>query len=369
MRTFRPAQVLIIAAPPVLAALLLAIDMVWGIAPAWPAFLILGLVGGWCGWHCSRRAQAVDGDAIDADAAGTGSATNAQAVADFVRQLHPVWQSHIDAAKHQTETAVTQLTGSFASLLQEFDQAGIGAMRATGDGQVQSGSFNLLTLCQRELEPVVVSLTQVIEGKDGLLGRIAQLSERTGELREMAADVRSIAAQTNLLSLNAAIEAARAGESGRGFAVVASEVRKLSQRSSEVGRTMGNRVDLIENVMRETHEAAQNTTANDRSIMSVTDTIVQDVLGHVRKLGESADNMHRHGLIIRQEIEKLLMAMQFQDRVSQIIDVVLKDMNKMNDALADLGRRPLPDVQEWLDELKSAYIMEDQHVLHQSALR
>jgi methyl-accepting chemotaxis protein len=78
---------------------------------------------------------------------------------------------------------------------------------------------------------------------------IDRLNAFTREIAAMADTIKTIAAQTNMLSLNAAIEAARAGDVGRGFAVVAGEVRALSAKTTETTRGIDALVDSLQGEM------------------------------------------------------------------------------------------------------------------------
>lgn len=79
-------------------------------------------------------------------------------------------------------------------------------------------------------------------------------NESAKKISEAINLIKSIAEETNLLSLNASIEAARAGEQGRGFAVVASQISKLAEQSNESAQKIE---EIIRSLMEDSQKAVE----------------------------------------------------------------------------------------------------------------
>ena len=120
-----------------------------------------------------------------------------------------------------------------------------------------------------------------------------RITETSKQIEEIIATIEDIAAQTNLLSLNASIEAARAGEAGRGFAVVADQIGKLATDSASsavmtkelIGKSLeeigkGNEIvslsmSAIEDILVSMEEFAQMASGSASSSISQADMLKQ----------------------------------------------------------------------------------------------
>ena len=100
----------------------------------------------------------------------------------------------------------------------------------------------------------------------------------------------SIAAQTNLLSLNAKIEAVRAGAHGAGFCVVADEVRDLARASDDAAKKIE---ELIDESVQRIEQGTELSHKISETLRSVGDE-AQQQLNQIRDRESMIDGFESH---------------------------------------------------------------------------
>jgi methyl-accepting chemotaxis protein len=276
-------------------------------------------------------------------------------------RIVPLWAGQTAQARAQMEDAVTSLTGRFSGM-----QANLrAALQATG----LDSNRNLQSTIEAgagALAGVIKDLEEAARARGAVLDKIQDLAAITGQLQEMSEEVAAIATQTNLLALNAAIEAAHAQGLGRGFAVVADEVRKLSMRSGETGNAITSKVAWVNKALLDALKATQAFAERDTEMIRRAERtingVVRDFQVGAGALSESAQRFEGVGTQLGAEISGTLVHLQFQDRVGQILQSVVADMEKFSHRLEHHPAGLQAD--QWLRELESTYTTSEQQAVH-----
>ena len=160
----------------------------------------------------------------------------------------------VKSAREQVRLTETVFTASSESTRAIQDVSG--STHAISDST--HGNLDIARQSLGEMQDIAGKINAVSDKVTRFNQTVDDLSHRSESVKQIAALIRDVADQTNLLVLNAAIEAARAGEAGRGFAVVADEVRKLAERvnkaTAEIAGNINGVITLVENTRSENDE-------------------------------------------------------------------------------------------------------------------
>lgn len=170
--------------------------------------------------------------------------------------------SQLAATSAETAAAVSETTTTVEELRQT---ALVASQKAKSVSETSQKAAQVAQAGRKSVEDTVAGMSRIREQMESIADRMVRLNEQSQSIGQIVTTVEDLAAQSNMLAVNAGIEAAKAGEQGKGFAVVAQEVRNLAEQSKQATAQV---MSILSEIQKATNAAVLATEQGGRSVES-----------------------------------------------------------------------------------------------------
>jgi methyl-accepting chemotaxis protein len=203
--------------------------------------------------------------------------------------------------KQEIANIDSELTALSGVIREQRDQLGISS------SAIEEMTANIASI-EKRIQTLGDSLSKLVDSSNEEHNHIAKSTETVKQvetdsntLLEMNKVISSVAAQTNLLAMNAAIEAAHAGDAGRGFAVVADEIRKLSETTAEQAKNSNQTLTAI----RDRINGIAKIAGLIEGAFDQTNTLIQAINSLVLEIKNSMEEQSQGSVLILQSLKQI----------------------------------------------------------------
>ena len=284
--------------------------------------------------------------------------------------LTPVLAAQLDAVVGRIEGAVSEVCSGFSEMIAKV-QASLAEKSGEGDGEDMTLDA-VLSRTQETLAELVKLMLRSSEESRESLERLSRVQEGVSHTLRLAQEVERFINQVKLLSMNARIEAARMGDEGKAFAIIAAEITDLARQGTIMGEQIQTTVQEANDECVSAYEELKGIVAANVKHAQASETqVAAEIEGLKVCLEESA----RRNDDLTADITKAIVALQFQDEISQRVGHVTGALREMQPAVAAKMRELGYDMEELqarsgsLDEkMNQIYTMESERRV-QAAIR